>query len=109
MTGRRLVSADSHVNEPPDLWQQPIDRAFRDRAPRVVDDIPGRPPGSYLVLEGIPPVHLSQGLGAGKKPEELAAFFQNTKVRRSVYESVAARWEHLGFAGAPPKLWSLQD
>ena len=36
-------------------------------------------------------------------------FSKRTKVRRSVYESVAARWEHLGFAGAPPKLWSLQD
>jgi len=70
------ISADSHVNEPADLWLERIDKRFRDRAPRVVDDIPGRPPGSYLVLEGLPPVHLSQGLGAGKKPEELAAFFQ---------------------------------
>ena len=81
MAERTLVSADSHVNEPPDLWQQRIDRAFRDRAPRVVDAPPGRPPGSYLVLEGIPPVHLSQGLGAGKKPEELATFFQNSSYK----------------------------
>ena len=81
MTERKLVSADSHVNEPPDLWQQRIDRAFRDRTPRVVDAPPGRPPGSYLVLEGIPPVHLSQGLGAGKKPEELATFFQNSSYK----------------------------
>ena len=78
MDERKLVSADSHVNEPGDLWVERIDKAFRDRAPRVVDNLPGRQPGSYLVLEDIPPIHLTQGLGAGKKPEELPAFFQQT-------------------------------
>jgi predicted TIM-barrel fold metal-dependent hydrolase len=78
MDERKLISADSHVNEPGDLWMERIDKAFRDRAPRVVDNLPDRQPGSYLVLEGIPPIHLTQGLGAGKKPEELPAFFQQT-------------------------------
>ena len=78
MDERKLVSADSHVNEPGDLWVERIDQAFRDRAPRVVDNLPGRQPGSYLVLEDIPPIHLTQGLGAGKKPEELPTFFQQT-------------------------------
>jgi hypothetical protein len=27
--------SDSHVFEPPDLWQTRIDAAFRDRAPRI--------------------------------------------------------------------------
>jgi predicted TIM-barrel fold metal-dependent hydrolase len=31
-----ILSSDSHVFEPPDLWQTRIDRAFRDRAPRMV-------------------------------------------------------------------------
>jgi predicted TIM-barrel fold metal-dependent hydrolase len=78
MVERRLISADSHVNEPGDLWLERLDTAFRDRAPRVVDHLPGRQPGSYLVLEGIPPIHLTQGLGAGKKPEELPQFFQES-------------------------------
>src|ERR671922_109944 len=30
-----ILSSDSHVFEPPDLWTQRIDRAFRDRAPRM--------------------------------------------------------------------------
>jgi predicted TIM-barrel fold metal-dependent hydrolase len=81
MAEPKLISADSHVNEPADLWTERIDSEFRDRAPRVVDDIPGRPPGSFLVLEGLPPIHLSQGLGAGKKPEELPAFFQTSTYR----------------------------
>jgi predicted TIM-barrel fold metal-dependent hydrolase len=78
MVEPKLISADSHVNEPGDLWVERIDKPFRDRAPRVVDHIPDRPPGSYLVLEGIAPIHLTQGLGAGKKPEELPQFFQTS-------------------------------
>jgi predicted TIM-barrel fold metal-dependent hydrolase len=30
-----VLSSDSHVFEPPDLWQTRIDAAFRDRAPRL--------------------------------------------------------------------------
>jgi len=42
MTEPRLISADSHVNEPGDLWVERIDKQFRDRAPRVVEDLPGK-------------------------------------------------------------------
>jgi len=48
----RLISADSHVVEPPDLWTQRIDLKFRDRAPRIetLDD------GSdYIVIDGLKP------------------------------------------------------
>ncbi len=31
-----VISADSHVLEPADLWQQRVDHAWRDRAPRLV-------------------------------------------------------------------------
>src|SRR3979411_3076322 len=30
-----ILSSDSHVFEPPDLWTTRIDAAFRDRAPRI--------------------------------------------------------------------------
>src|SRR5436305_5908383 len=30
-----VLSSDSHVFEPPDLWMKRIDAAFRDRAPRI--------------------------------------------------------------------------
>ena len=42
-----VLSSDSHVFEPPDLWQTRIDRAFRDRAPRI-ERIDG---GDYVVVE----------------------------------------------------------
>ncbi len=31
MSEPKLISADSHVNEPGDLWVERIDKAFRDR------------------------------------------------------------------------------
>jgi predicted TIM-barrel fold metal-dependent hydrolase len=38
MASYRIISSDSHVFEPADLWTSRIDRAFRERAPRVVHD-----------------------------------------------------------------------
>ncbi|MHB1583490.1 MAG: amidohydrolase family protein [Acidimicrobiales bacterium] len=37
----RLVSADSHIAEPPDLWATRIDRRYRERAPRFVSNEQG--------------------------------------------------------------------
>jgi 4-hydroxy-3-polyprenylbenzoate decarboxylase len=39
----------------------------------------------------------------------LKQFSRRTKVRRSVYEQVVARWDRLGFSGQPPRLWALED
>jgi predicted TIM-barrel fold metal-dependent hydrolase len=35
MPSEIIISSDSHVFEPPDLWTQRIDKAFRERAPRL--------------------------------------------------------------------------
>ena len=42
-----ILSSDSHVFEPPDLWTQRIDDAFKSRAPRMkrVGDV------DHLVVE----------------------------------------------------------
>ncbi len=47
----RAVSADSHVLEPPDLWVQRVDAAYRHRAPRVERG----PEGNVLIVEGREP------------------------------------------------------
>ena len=36
MAIEKLISADSHVVEPPDLWEQYIEPKYRDRAPRMI-------------------------------------------------------------------------
>jgi predicted TIM-barrel fold metal-dependent hydrolase len=48
MVGNIVLSSDSHVFEPPDLWTQRIDRAFADRAPHI-ERIDG---SDHLVVEG---------------------------------------------------------
>jgi 4-hydroxy-3-polyprenylbenzoate decarboxylase len=39
----------------------------------------------------------------------LKQFSRRTKLRRSVYEKVAANWTKLGLSGTPPKLWALEE
>src|SRR5262245_50561238 len=38
MTAYTLISSDSHIIEPADLWAQRIDRRFKDRAPHLVHE-----------------------------------------------------------------------
>jgi hypothetical protein len=73
MTDYKLISADSHVSEPPDLWVDGVDRRYRDRAPRLVVNPPGLE-GAYFLYEGYAPHPIGIGLAAGKSPEELAEF-----------------------------------
>ena len=40
MTTHGVVSADSHVTEPADLWQERLDRRYRDRSPKIVPNPP---------------------------------------------------------------------
>jgi predicted TIM-barrel fold metal-dependent hydrolase len=64
-----VVSADSHVTEPADLWCARLDRAYRDRAPRVVRDFAA---DRYLFVgPGIRPFAVATGFGAGKHGEDL--------------------------------------
>jgi predicted TIM-barrel fold metal-dependent hydrolase len=65
-----IVSADSHVLEPADLWTTRLDNRFRDRAPRVVRKPDG--PGYQFVAPGIRPFAVATGWGLGKSGKELA-------------------------------------
>src|SRR5258705_5493102 len=76
MAELQLISSDSHVSDPPDLWVQRTAPKSRDRAPHVVLNPEGQE-GAYLVYEGYPPHNLAIGLGAGRTPEELAAFLKS--------------------------------
>ena len=63
MAIEKLISSDSHIVEPPDLWEKRIDPKFRDRAPRLVwtgetdrwyvdKDTPAGPGGGMLSEAG---------------------------------------------------------
>ena len=51
MPDYKLISADSHVSEPPDLWSSRVDRQYRDRAPRLVVNPPGKIKYQYWTSE----------------------------------------------------------
>ena len=77
MADYKLISADSHVFEPPSMWVDYIDAAFKERAPRLVKDPPGLQ-GEYFVMPGSPPRKLGgTGFLAGATPEELVRIMQD--------------------------------
>ena len=67
MTRYNVISADSHVIEPGDLWLKYSDPAFRERAPRIV-----RRDGTdhYEVEGGISLLSVPLASGAGKPPDQ---------------------------------------
>ncbi len=57
----RILSAESHVVEPADLWTQGVDRRYRTRAPHVVKEVAGIE-SDWFVFEGLRPFPVA-GLG----------------------------------------------
>src|SRR5262249_45445043 len=67
-----IISADSHITEPPDTYTARIDPRFKDRAPHVVRD-PTR--GDLFVIDGLSkPIPMGLVAAAGKRAEELTVF-----------------------------------
>ena len=64
-----VLSADSHVIEPADLWSKRIDQRYRDRAPRVEKGV-GETPGECFVCEDLDPFPVSGFAVAGVHPDD---------------------------------------
>jgi len=71
--GNSVISADSHVFEPVNLWESRMDKKFRDRCPRFVLDWQGKP-GTWFVADGINPRTIDSIAAAGIPKEELVKF-----------------------------------
>lgn len=81
-----LISADSHVNEPPDLWTSRVPSAFTDRVPRMerFDE------GDAWIVEGIHgpmPFGLNAGAGLPRHKREPWLFWE--EVRPGGYDPAA--------------------
>ncbi|MDX1486222.1 MAG: amidohydrolase family protein [Alphaproteobacteria bacterium] len=63
-----FISADSHVNEPPEAWER-IPSDLRERGPHFVQDPPGKK-GLYICFEGHEPDPVGQTFlaGTGREP-----------------------------------------
>ena len=96
----KLISADSHVNEPPEAWAR-VQKQYGERAPRVVKDPPGVPKGTWLLIDGLPPVglsHYSKGLVVGKNhgisEVEQEKHFETIRFNENFrYEDYPGGWE----------------
>ncbi len=65
-----IISADSHITEPPGTYVDRCDRKFRDRAPHMVRD---PKMGDMFVIDGMErPVPMGLLAAAGKPAKELA-------------------------------------
>lgn len=73
MADNIIISADSHVFEPVNLWETRIDKKYRERGPRFVADWQGKP-GTYFVCDGINPRAIASIAAAGIPKEELVKF-----------------------------------
>jgi uncharacterized protein len=65
----QILSADSHVLEPPDLWTTRMETKFRDQAPHVVKDFDGRK-GDFFVCPPLRPFNPFSLGCAGIPPAE---------------------------------------
>jgi hypothetical protein len=85
MAEQCIISADSQVMEPANLWQERLDSNFRDQAPRVVKNEARA--GYSFVAPGMTPFPAAGGFAVGKSGDELR--------------------EHLnkGYAAARPSGW----
>jgi predicted TIM-barrel fold metal-dependent hydrolase len=81
----RLISADSHVNEPPDLFVKRVPAALRDRAPRIerFDE------GDAWVIEGVDdPINFGMNACAGLAPEDMKGWVKFEELRRGGFDPV---------------------
>lgn len=79
----RLISADSHVNEPGDLWTARVPRSFLDRAPRIERF----EHGDAWVIEGVAdPINFGMNACAGLPPERMQGWMRFEDMRRGGYD-----------------------
>ena len=85
-TAYRLISADGHVIEPPDVWTARVPASFRDRAPRMQRF----PEGDAWILEGVAdPVNFGWNACAGLDPGEMNGWARFDEVRAGGHDPAA--------------------
>jgi uncharacterized protein len=81
-----LISADSHVNEPPDLWTTRVSKKYSERVPRMEEF----EKGSAWILEGSPePIPFGRNACAGLGPFEADSYMHWKDVRKGAWDPQA--------------------
>ncbi len=99
-TGRKysLISADSHVVEPPDLWEKWLPAKYRDRAPKLVKDEEGGDAWQYNAKGMAAPLGLVSCVGIPRDKMRWTGFRYGDNVHPSVHDG-KARLEILDIDG----------
>ncbi|MBI3249495.1 MAG: amidohydrolase [Deltaproteobacteria bacterium] len=71
MAVQRVISADSHMTEPGDLWVERLDRKYRDTAPRVIKNEKTSGAPYQFVAPGIHPLTVAGAFAAGRRGDAL--------------------------------------
>ena len=91
----RIVSADSHVNPPRDLWVRNVPSKFKERAPRVEST----PQGDFWIVDSEISGAIGLDSSAGRKPEEFKPHGLTYKDMRPGAYDPKARLEDMDLDG----------
>jgi len=84
-TEYKLISADSHLTEPGDLWTARVAEKYQDRVPRMVH----LEEGAAWVMEGVPqPIAFGFTVCAGNKPEDMRDWMHLEEMRSGGWDPV---------------------
>src|SRR5216684_9103304 len=75
MAEQRIISADSHFVEPPNMWAERIAKKFKARPPQTVRGVQGKE-GEFFVCENISPVPVAGFFAAGVPAEQLPEYIK---------------------------------
>lgn len=89
MSDKLIISADSHVFEPINLWEERLDKRFQDKAPRFIPNYQDKP-GTWFVCEGLAPKYVGSIAAPGLSKSELSKFktFNYKDLRAGGYDPV---------------------
>ena len=83
MRDYKLISADSHINEPPNLYLDRVPAKYRDRAPRIER----LPQGDAWIVEGAAdPINFGMNAVAGLPYEKVSAWVRWEDLRKGGYD-----------------------
>jgi predicted TIM-barrel fold metal-dependent hydrolase len=95
MANERIISADSHVNPPKDLWTRRAPQALKDRVPRVEST----PAGDFWIVDSEVSGAIGLDASAGRKPEEFKAMGLTYKDMRPGSYDPKARLDDMDLDG----------
>ena len=97
-----IISADSHITEPPNTYIDRIDHKYKDTAPHMVHD---EKLGDVFIVKDFPrPINVALAAAAGKDASELRTIGAKFERDASAADGIPTRaWPTRIATASPPK------